>query len=328
MNEFQSAWGQFVLLRSIRQAKTFLYLVLFASFPALAPATAVWIDTDVAIGSPFREVDDAFAILLAARSRNLAIAGISTSYGNASLETSNAAAHDLIQRIKPGPLSHVYSGARSRDDLGRETSATTALAAALRKEHLTYLALGPLTNLATFQLRHPDLARRIKRIIFVGGTSPETDLHFGTGFRVQIHDANVLKDPAAVRQVLAGKTPITLLPVERTSQLILTGRDLDAIERSDEPGHYVATRSRFWLWFWTTVLGTEGGPIFDAAAILAVADPNQLSLEKRLATVDAAGNLIVSKASRPGAHAVAYGVGLSRGASRFVAEKLRGSQPP
>ncbi len=327
MNEFQSASYQFVPLRSIRQAKTLLYLVLFVSLPALAPATTVWVDTDVAIGSPFREVDDAFALLLAVRSQNLTIAGISTSYGNASLETTNPAARDLIQRIKPRSLSNVYSGARSRDDLGRETSATSALANALRRERLTYLALGPLTNLATFQLRHPDLARRIDRIVFVGGTTPESDLHFGARFRVRIHDANVVKDPEAVRRILGAKIPITLLPVETTSQLMLTGRDLDAIERSDQAGHYVATKSRFWLWFWTKLLGTEGGPIFDAAAILAVANPNQLSFEKRFATVDPGGNLIVSKRHLSGGHAVACGVRLSRNASRFAAEKLRGSQP-
>jgi inosine-uridine nucleoside N-ribohydrolase len=137
----------------------------------------------------------------------------------------------------------------------------------------------------------------------------------------------VVKDPEAVRRILGAKIPITLLPVETTSQLMISGPDLDAIGRSDPAGHYVATKSRSWLWFWTQFLGTEGGPIFDAAAILAVAHPNQFSFETRFATVDVGGNLIVSKGRRSGTHAVTWGARLSRGASPFVAEKLRHPQP-
>jgi inosine-uridine nucleoside N-ribohydrolase len=43
----------------------------------------VWIDTDPSIGAPWREVDDAFALLLAFQSPELEIVGISSTYGNA-----------------------------------------------------------------------------------------------------------------------------------------------------------------------------------------------------------------------------------------------------
>jgi len=51
----------------------------------MAAADTVWIDTDVSIGSPIREVDDAYALLLAFHSPEIRIAGISTTYGNALL---------------------------------------------------------------------------------------------------------------------------------------------------------------------------------------------------------------------------------------------------
>ncbi|HEX4629961.1 MAG TPA: nucleoside hydrolase, partial [Chthoniobacterales bacterium] len=101
MNEFQGACHQFAPLRAIGQAKMLLCFVLTFALPILTEATTVWIDTDVSIGSPFREVDDAFALLLAIRSPNLEIAGISTSYGNASLRATTTAARDLVSKFDP-----------------------------------------------------------------------------------------------------------------------------------------------------------------------------------------------------------------------------------
>ena len=124
-------------------------------------ATAVWIDSDVSIGSPIREVDDAYALVLAFHSPEIRIAGLSTSYGNAPLGHTTHVAQDIVRRFgAPAGLSvaKVYAGARSAADLGRRTEASNALAAALEKGRLTYIALGPLTNLATFLRLHPTLA--------------------------------------------------------------------------------------------------------------------------------------------------------------------------
>src|SRR5688572_9314075 len=121
-------------------------------------ATAAWIDSDVSIGSPIREVDDGYALVFALHSPEIRIAGLSTSYGNAPLGHTTRVAQDIVHRFgAPAGLSvtKVYSGARSASELGRRTEASNALAAALEKSRLTYIALGPLTNLATFLRLHP-----------------------------------------------------------------------------------------------------------------------------------------------------------------------------
>src|SRR5688500_5155617 len=102
-------------------------------------ATAVWIDSDVAIGSPIREVDDAYALVLAFHSPEIRIAGLSTTYGNASLAHTTHVARDIVRRFgAPANLSvtKVYSGARSASELGRRTATSNALAAALEKGRL------------------------------------------------------------------------------------------------------------------------------------------------------------------------------------------------
>jgi inosine-uridine nucleoside N-ribohydrolase len=321
MNEFQGACHQFAPLRAIGQAKTLLCLILVFALPMLTEATTVWIDTDVAIGSPFRDVDDAFALLLAVRSPDLEIAGISTTYGNASLRVTTAAAHELLSKLEP--RLKIYAGAESGNIFARGTEASTALAATLRQQPgLTYVALGPLTNLAAFQTIHPDLARRINRVIFLGGITPGTVLRFGARHSIRVHDANVVKDPAAVARVLRSKIAITLVPVNAAAELTVAPTDLDAM-RGYAPGNFVQAKSRFWLRFWTKFVGTEGAPIFDAAAILAATHPEQLAMETRFATIDSGGNLIVSTSPQPSGRSVLAATKISDRGKASVTKKLR-----
>ena len=66
----------------------------------------------------------------------------------------------------------LFRGANSAAERGVKTPATAALAAALRERRLTYLALGPLTNLATLLRSEPTLRDRIVRVVFLGGQRP------------------------------------------------------------------------------------------------------------------------------------------------------------
>src|SRR5947208_10727957 len=87
-----------------------------------AAARTVWIDTDVSIGSPIREVDDAYALVLAFHSPEIRIAGMSTTYGNASLTATTRAAKDLVGRFGEAAglkADQVFPGASSPNDLGR-----------------------------------------------------------------------------------------------------------------------------------------------------------------------------------------------------------------
>jgi inosine-uridine nucleoside N-ribohydrolase len=69
-------------------------------------------------------------------------------------------ARRLVKNYGP-PRLRVFEGAAKARDLGTETAASRALAAALRAGPLTILALGPATNVATVLSKHPDLAPRV-----------------------------------------------------------------------------------------------------------------------------------------------------------------------
>jgi pyrimidine-specific ribonucleoside hydrolase len=288
-------------------------------------ATAVWIDSDVSIGSPIREVDDAYALVLALHSSEIRVAGLSTTYGNAPLGHTTRVARDIVRRFgAPAGLSatKVYFGARAASELRRRTEATNALAAALEKGRLIYIALGPLTNLATFLHLHPKLASRIDRVIFLGGQSPGTSLGLRPNGSFRIHDANVFKDPTATAAVLRSNIPLTAIPVSTASKLLVHGADLRALEKSGEAGNYLADRSRIWLWFWTNIVQTKGGAVFDTLAIIAAAKPELLAIEKRSARMDEKGNLWVTTRRLKGARPIRYCTGFAPGTKQFVIQRI------
>jgi inosine-uridine nucleoside N-ribohydrolase len=289
-------------------------------------AATVWIDTDVSIGSPFREVDDAFALVLAFHSPEIRITGLSTTYGNAPLGQTTRAARDLVQRFGRSAdltVDHVFAGAGSASDLGRRSGASDALTAILQKQKVTYIALGPLTNLATFLQLHPKMANRIERVIFVGGQAPGVSLAFGPTRSFHIHDANVFKDSAATGTVLRSNIPLTLVPTATGSHLLVDGADLRQLERSGGAGNYLSHESRIWLWFWTHFVKTNGGPIFDALAIVPMTRPELLSIKKRYARMDEAGNLVVTPRLTNGARPVRDCTGFALETKRFVLRRLQ-----
>ena len=299
-------------------------VAIFACGPA--SAAKVWIDTDPSIGAPYREVDDAFALVLAFHSPELQIVGISTTYGNARLKRTTKVAREMVQRFgAPAGLTEaaVSMGARSRRDIEIKTAATEALAAALRKDRLTYIALGPLTNFASFLSHHPELAGRVDRVIFVGGRSPGIVFAFGPTGGLQIHDANVVKDPAAVGKVLASKVPVTCAPVETSSRLVLDKEGRLALRDGDAAAQFLYRKTRLWIWFWTAIVQHDGGPLFDALAVVRAARPELATTERRHAWIRPTGELVAaarrSRATRP----VDVCVRLGHGWEQFLVSRLR-----
>jgi inosine-uridine nucleoside N-ribohydrolase len=296
------------------------------AFAQAATATSVWIDADPSIGAPYREVDDAFALVLAFHSPELKIRGISTTFGNARLKRTTQVTRELVEQFgAPAGLTagDVHPGARSKRDRAQRSAATDALGAALRNEKLTYLALGPLTNLAALLEHHPELAARIERVIFVGGRSPGTVFAFGPRGGLQIHDANVVKDPDAVRAVLARRVPIALAPVETSSRLVLTKERRFELRDGSAAAQFLYRKSRVWLWFWTSVVQHGGGPLFDALAVIGAARPELVITEQRHAWVRPTGELVAQKRPAEKSRAVGFYSRLRPGWERFVTERLK-----
>jgi inosine-uridine nucleoside N-ribohydrolase len=251
--------------------------------------TDVWIDTDPSIGIPLHEADDGFALIQAFHSPELRIRGISTTYGNAGLATTTRIAREMTERFGPAAgltAQNVFAGAGTARGLGKPTDACEALRAALDERPLTYLALAPLTNLATLLILHPQAARRIDRVIFVGGRSPGVRFRAGRWNPYEFTDGNFHKDNAAAAVLLSVGPPLTLVPVECALQLLLTSAELTQIGREGGPsGRYLAAKARLWMNLWQLCFGTPGAVIFDCFAVLAATHPQLLQRERRFVAI-------------------------------------------
>ena len=250
--------------------------------------------------------------------RNCEIVGVSTTYGNAPLRATTKRTQNTFGIF--GSELTVNPGAASARALGRESAASEALAAALRREKLTYIALGPLTNFATLLRLHPEESG-VRAGRHGRGENAGATLGFGPEEKFRVHDANLVKDPEAVRAVLRSEIPVLLVPVETSARLELDRADLDALAASGAAGEYLARRSRVWLWFWMHIAKARGGPIFDALAVAAVAEPSLVKKETRFASFDPHDQLIVRRA---GGRKVEFCIGFAPETKATILRRLSG----
>lgn len=241
--------------------------------PAQGPRR-VWIDTDLACGAgKTADVDDCWALGLALRSPEIEVRGISTVFGNrlADETRGNGQRADIAREILAltDRAAPVFPGSeRATDTYARVTPASEAMAAALQREPLTIVALGPAANVAALLAQHPELAANIERIVMIAGKSPGRLFHPGKHWWFHFGDFNVSQDVAAVRTVLRSGVPITLVPFDLAMQVEVGGTDLERLHDSSRLARWLATESQGWLAFWQgELMHKRGFAPFDALAI-------------------------------------------------------------
>jgi len=252
---------------------------------AQGAAIPVWIDTDPAVGVADRDVDDGFALLQAFHSPEFALRGVSVVFGNAPLVQAWPIGLRIVGGFGPRGV-RAYRGAAKAADLGVDNAATRAMTAALRREPLVILVLGPATNVATVLRNQPALRSRIVRIVAVAGRRPGQRFTTGTTNPRGHRDFNFEEDPEAFRVLLASGVPLTLAPFEISSKVWLRASELDAIAGADAKSDWLVGPARRWLALWTRTFGVDGFNPFDTLAIARITSPSQLTCETLPARID------------------------------------------
>jgi len=265
-----------------------LFAIFFSSSVRAHAQTSVWIDTDPAMGMFLKDYDDSIALAYALKSPRLRVEGISISYGNGSIKQSVPVAKSIVQQFGSDPKTQtalIYPGANSRGYLALATEATVGLQLALQRKKLVYVALGPLTNLATLIQTRPALAKNIDQVIWVAGRAPNQALKIGTTNPYSFHDSNFEKDPTSATIVLESKIPITLVSRELADDFLLTRENQSALSNSGASGKWLAKELDHWLTLWKTAWNIEGGPILDVLPLVMVAYPTSVQTEPAFAGV-------------------------------------------
>lgn len=240
--------------------------------------SVVWIDTDPSVMPGGREVDDGFALIQAFHSDELDIRGVSVVFGNAPLKEAWPIAQEIVRRFGPKGLG-VFSGAANASQLGEETDASRALAAALAKERMTILALGPVTNVATVLKNHPELAKQVLQIIAVAGRRPNQRFSTGAQGGTPFQDFNFELDAPGFQVLLDAKVPLVLAPWELSSKVWLTQKDIERLATGNEATRWLATPAKDWLKTWRTRFGVDGFNPFDTLAIAYLTSPQWITCE-------------------------------------------------
>jgi inosine-uridine nucleoside N-ribohydrolase len=208
--------------------------------------------------------DDGTALILALKSPELQVLGVTTVAGNDSMERATSDALRVLEivgrtdvpvyRGANMPLRHEKSewastlhGRWWSDDAPPEppggfarklAEAGSAMDFIIRTVNanpgqVTIAAIGPLTNLAMALRYEPGLAAKIKRIAIMGGAI--ASLADGAGNMTPNAEFNIWVAPEAARVVFRSGVPITLTPLNVTRKTRFSKEWYDKIVAVDTP---------------------------------------------------------------------------------------------
>jgi len=212
-------------------------------------------------------IDDALALILALKSSEVQVLGITTVAGNASVEVTSANARRVLECLDAGsipvamgaanPLNHPLEDALSYhgpDGLGEcglpspkltlyPANAWDFLARLVLDApgEVTLVATGPLTNVAyAFEL-HPELPGLLARLVLMGGAYSLTP--YGKGNQTPFAEFNIWQDPEAAHIVFNSGADIFAvgLDVSMDPAACLNSQHLEQIRTKHTPAaHLVA----------------------------------------------------------------------------------------
>ena len=252
--------------------------------------------------------DDALALLLAAGDPRLRLLGVSTVAGNQTLDKTTTNALRMLalagvdvpvaagcDRPLLGELivAADIHGASGLDGpaLDIPVGGVVGVHAAelMRRlimgcpEPVTLIATGPLTNIALLLSTHPEVIGRIRRIVFMGGSTER-------GNTTPYGEFNVVTDPEATDLVLRSGLPTTMIGLNVTHRALATTEIIAEFHALGTPlGAICADLMTFFASTYHRVFGFDHPPVHDPIAVAAVIDPAVVRTVAASVTVELTG---------------------------------------
>jgi inosine-uridine nucleoside N-ribohydrolase len=255
--------------------------------------------------------DDAIALMLALASPELKLLGVSTVAGNQTVEKTTANALRVLEHLGRGDVAVAAGAPRPllRDpqvatgvhgDSGLDGPSLPAPQCAPVTEHaidwiaatlsaqpepVTLVPTGPLTNIALFLARYPELAPKVAGIVLMGGA-------IGAGNVTPAAEFNIWADPEAASRVFSSDLEITMVGLDVTHKALLRQAHVDRLAASGGvAGKLVADLHGFYARHHKHKYGWDGAPVHDAVAVAHVLDEGLLHLRTCGVKVDTGGEL-------------------------------------
>jgi len=255
-------------------------------------------------------IDDALALLLLAKSPEIELLGITVTHGNTSqekclrnalslvelagiegIDVVRGATEPLVKELSVAEETHGdgglgYAKLPTASKKANEKPAHDFIIEMVEKhpDEVTILAVGPMTNVALALLKRPEIGKKVRSIISMGGA-----IHYPGNATPQA-EYNVFCDPEAFDIVLRSGIDFTLVPLDVTYKCIFTKRHLEQIDAArPEIKNFIADSTRFYMEFHVKHQSIEGCAINDPLAAALLLDSTLVKLEDYFVRVDLMG---------------------------------------
>jgi purine nucleosidase len=282
-------------------------------------------------------VDDALALLLAMRSPELQIEGITPVAGNVPLEltlpnalrlveiagrtdipVAKGADRPLVRRLITATYAHGENGLGGVQFPEPKTKPAPETAVQLIRRlvrahpgEVSIIALGPLTNLALAFREDRELPAMVRSLYLMGGS-------LSGGNTTPAAEFNIYVDPEAAHDVFHAGIPIVMVGLDVTRKAVLREEQIQRLEAAQNPSAQSAGRITRAMWNRIQRANPGGGPVMhDSVAVGAFLDPAIVRLRDYYVEVETAGEFTAGET-----------LGYSRAPMRRSAPSVDGAAKP
>jgi purine nucleosidase len=267
-------------------------------------AQKVIIDTDPG-------VDDAFALLLAMRSKELKVMAVTAVAGNvplsvtlpnalrlveiadrADIPVASGASSPLIRRLVTASYAHGNNGLAGVDFPSAPLRPVKEPAADLicrmvreNANQICIIGIGPLTNIALALRQDPEIVPLVNSIVLMGGS-------LSGGNVTPAAEFNFYVDPEAASVVFTSGIPIRMVGLDVTRKVQLTEKHVAALRAGEGRVSEAAARIAEAVMSMHRRAGSERGPnLHDPLAVSSLIRPDILSFEDYQIEIETSGSI-------------------------------------
>ncbi len=256
-------------------------------------------------------IDDAMALIFLNACKQFSLKGITTVFGNASIENCTRNALYLCERFNID--APVFVGAdrtmmgdtredypdfvHGKDGLANldaapaklkasEAGATSFLidAAAQYPGELVVIAVGRMTNLALAILEDPSFAENVKEVVIMGGAVEVP------GNVTPWAEANIIGDPEAAEILFGSHVTVTQVGLDVTMKTIMTASYIEALmTKCGDAGKLLSEITPYYLNFYKGRTGVNGFACHDSSAVAHLADADIHGMKRGTLSVELSG---------------------------------------
>ena len=257
-------------------------------------------------------IDDAIAMCLALGNEKIEVLGFTTVFGNRRCEVTTkntlkmleligrtdipvaaGAVRPLVKEYNPPEFSivHGFDGLGDMADplpepkiKAIEKSAVQFMADTLRDsaEPITLVPVGPLTNIATLIMTHPELLHKIKEVVIMGGSTLK-------GNASPVAEANIINDPEAAYILFKSGLKIKMAGLDATWDGYIAFDELEEFGKANWLAEKLHSMCGIYSEHYRERMKNPGLAMHDSLAIAWLIKPELVKAEDYYVTVDING---------------------------------------